>query len=522
MTTHRKSRRDFLKITSAAIGAAPFISKLSRATTDASKFDPNFGTATQAMQALQRGVISSRELTAHVFERIKKHNPKINAFVTLLEEQAMAQAKQADEMRAKKKPVGPLHGLPIVVKDVFATEGVRTTSGSIAFEKYVPKEDAVVVARLKAAGAIIVGKTNVPEFAADWQSFNQVAGTSNNPWDVKRTPGGSTGGGAAALAAGFGFIEIGSDIGGSIRIPSHFCGVYGHKPTFNVVPLNGHIPPPPGMSAPAELPVAGPLARSAGDLKLELEIIGGPALDEAIAYRWSLPAPRRTKLTDYRLGYVIDDPLCPVDSTVKEVLTSAVESLRKKGAQLTEGWPAGIDPKKQYENYYWLLAAFFSLSFPEQVFKGMQQAVSSGTDDLWLKGVTSLHRDWLALSGQRLKAGELWREYFKTHDGFLMPVSFVTAFPHDQKGNLQDGALMQRRLMTAEGERPYIDMSKWISFATLTGCPATVAPVGRTKSGLPVGIQIMGPFLEDATPIDIAAKMVDVTGGFIAPPGFAS
>jgi amidase len=522
MTTHRKSRRDFLKTTSAALGSAPFINKLPRATAEASKFDPNFGTAAQAMEALQRGVISSRELTAHVFGRIKKHNPKINAFVTLLEEQAMAQANQADEVRAKKKTVGPLQGLPLVIKDVFATEGVRTTSGSKIFEKYVPKEDAVVVARLKSAGAIILGKTNVPEFASDWQSFNQVAGTSNNPWDVKRTPGGSTGGGAAALAAGFGFLEIGSDIGGSIRIPSHFCGVYGHKPTFDVVPLLGHIPPPPGMRAPEELPVAGPLARSAEDLKLQLEIVAGPAPDEAIAYRWNLPPPRRKKLTEYRFGYVIDDPLCPVDSTVKDVLASAVESLRKKGAQLTEGWPPGIDPKKQYENYYWLLAAFFSVAFPEEAFKGMQKAVSSGTDDPWLKGTTSLHRDWLAQSGQRLKAGETWREYFKGHDAFLMPVSFVPAFPHDQKGNLQDGAMVQRRLMTTEGERPYLDMSKWISFATLTGCPATVAPVGRTKSGLPVGIQIMGPFLEDATPIDIAAKMVDVTGGFVAPPEFAS
>ncbi|MCI0664886.1 MAG: hypothetical protein L0220_27800, partial [Acidobacteria bacterium] len=270
MAKYPISRRKFLRVNSAAITAAPFISMLPGATIQTSKFDPNFGTAAQAVQAIRRGEISSRELTAHVIERIKKHNPKLNLFVTLLEEQALEKAKQADEMLAKKKAAGPLHGLPVVIKDTYATAGVRTTSGSKIFEQYVPKEDAVVVARLKAAGAIIIGKTNVPEFASDWQSFNQVAGTSNNPWDIKRTPGGSTGGGAAALAAGFGFLEVGSDIGGSIRIPSHFCGVYGHKPTIDVVPLLGHIPPPPGSITPAELPVAGPLARSAEDLKLEL------------------------------------------------------------------------------------------------------------------------------------------------------------------------------------------------------------------------------------------------------------
>jgi len=513
----RKNRREFLKAAAVAIAAAPFVSRLPRANAQAAKFDPDFGTATQAVNAIRRGVISSRELTAHVFERIKKHNAKLNLFVTLTEEQAMARARQADDLLAKKKSLGKLHGLPIVVKDVFATEGVRTTSGAKMLEKYTPKEDAVTVARLKAAGAVIVGKTNVPEFAADWQSYNQVAGTSNNPWDMTRTPGGSTGGGAAALAAGFGFLEIGSDIGGSIRVPSHFCGVYGHKPTFDVVPLRGHIPPPPGVAAgPAELPVAGPLARSAEDLLLELEVVAGPDAAKAVAYRWSLPAPRQTKLGEYRIGYVIDDPFCPVDSAAKGVLANAIGSLRKSGAQLTEGWPAGVDPTKQFENYLWLLAAFFSESLPEPAFKGMQQAAASGADDPWVKGMTSLHRDWLRQSGQRLKARAVWQEYFKTHDAFLMPVGFVPAFPHNHQGDPNT-----RKLTTTEGERPYIEMAKWISFATLTGCPATVAPIGRTKSGLPVGIQIMGPFLEDATPIDIAVKMAGVTGRFVAPPDFA-
>lgn len=489
-----------------------------RPTGRSAPFDPSFGTAREAADAIRRRVISSRELTAYVFDRIQKHNPKLNVFVTLAQDEAMTRATQADEMLAKKKSGGPLHGVPVVVKDVFATEGVRTTSGAKELESYIPKQDAAAVARLRAAGAILVGKTNLPEYGSDWQSFNEVAGTSNNPWDVSRTPGGSTGGGASALAAGFAFLELGGDLAGSIRIPSHFCGVYGHRPTLDVVPLRGHIPPPPEVVAgPAEFPTAGPLARSAEDLRLDLEVLSGPDQPDALAYHWRLPAPRQTKLRDYRLGYVLDDPFCPVDAAVKDVLTDALNELRKSGARMTEGWPAGVDPKGQYETYSWLLAAFFSQVLPDAEFERMQRAAVGRTGDLWVKGTTSLHRDWLRQSGERLKARALWQEYFRTEDAFLMPVCFVSAFPHEQRGDMSG-----RKLTTTAGERPYEDLGKWVSFATLTGCPATAAPVGRTKDGLPVGLQIMGPFLEDGTTLDIAAKIAEVTGGFVPPPHFST
>jgi amidase len=474
------------------------------------KFDPDFATATDALDAIRQRVISSRELTAYVFERIRKHNPKLNLFITLAEEQAMARAAQADETLAKKKPLGRLHGLPIGIKDVFATQGIRTTSGSKDLKKYTPEEDAVAVARLKDAGAVIIGKTNMPEFAGDWQAFNQIAGTSNNPWDITRTPGGSTGGGAASLAAGFTFLELGGDLAGSLRIPSHFCGVYGHKPTIDLVPMRGHIPPPPGVTAPAsEFAVAGPLARSAEDLLLALEVIAGPDPVDAFAYSWSLPAARKKTIAEYRIGYVIDDKFCRVDSAVKEVLANAIELLRKSGAQLSEGWPSGVHPKRQYETWVWLLAAFFSQALSKLAFKGMQKAKSRNP---WIKGTIALHREWLLQTAERLKARAIWQEYFQTHDAFLMPVTFVAAFPHDHNPGLES-----RKLMTSAGERRYTDLPMWTSIATLTGCPATIAPVGQTKEGLPVGIQIMGPFLEDATPIDIAQKMSAITGGFTAP-----
>ena len=359
----------------------------------------------------------------------------------------------------------------------------------------------------------------MPEFAGDLQSYNDIAGTTNNPWDLTRTPGGSTGGGAAALAAGLGFLELGSDIGGSIRTPCHFCGVYGHKPTLNLVPIKGHIPPPPGnILAIDDLGVAGPMARSAQDLLLGLEVIAGPEPEEATAYCWHLPPPRGTRLKDYRIGYVLDDPFCPVPPETKDILARAVDALRAKGVRLEEGWPAGIKPQEIFDNYFLLLSALVGLTTKEEELKVLRESVDSPWGyyaRMWLRGHEISHGEWLGQSGERLKARALWQEYFKTHDAFILPENIVPAFPHDHKGTF-----FERTVATSQGKRFYGDMLRWISFATLAGNPAAVAPVGRTKDGLPVGVQIMGPYLEDATPIHIAGLFADVTGGYQPPPGF--
>jgi amidase len=375
----------------------------------------------------------------------------------------------------------------------------------------------VAVERMLHAGAIVIGKTNIPVYAADLQSYNPIYGTSNNPWDVKRTPGGSTGGGAAALAAGIGHLTLGTDIGGSIRIPSHFCGIYGHKPTLDLVSTIGSVPPfadPPPRKF-SDLAVAGPLARSADDLRAALEAIGGPAGDDAKAYRWSMPAPRHNRLREFRAGCILDDPLCPVGSDVRTILESAVDKIAKAGVRVDRGWPAGVNFREQLNTYLFLLYAVMYPRFAPDVQEALRAEYRRDPSNPKAAALVEPHARWAAETGRRLAARALWQEFFRDHDVFLMPVAFVPAFPHDHSEPMD-----QRRLDTPEGKRPYLDITPWIAMATLTGCPATAAPVGRTASGLPVGLQIMGPYLEDATPIEFARLLADVVGGFEAPPGY--
>ncbi len=454
-----------------------------------------------------------------MLERIQRLNPKLNAIVTLTADGALARAKAADEARARGQWWGPFHGVPCTVKDTLEVAGVRTTAGSPTLKDHVPPRDAVFVARLKQAGAVILGKTNVPLWAADWQSYNEVFGRTNNPWDVSRTPGGSTGGGAAALAAGLTYLEPGSDIAGSIRIPAHFCGVYGHKPTLDVVPRRGHIPPPPGIPAtpPSTLPVVGPLARSAADLRAAMEVLGGPDEEEARAWRWSLPPARRTHLGDYKIGYVLDHPRCPLSPEVGDALTAAIDALRKAGVALEEGWPPGVNVEEQYDTYLLLLVANFTAVPRDDELDELRRLAANQDGSFRAKralALTAPPNVLRAADGRRRAARRIWQAYFRTHDAFLLPTAFVPAFPHDHT------PMFDRVLATPAGPRPYLDLLFWISFATLTGLPATTAPVGLTRGGLPVGIQIIGPYLEDATPIDVAERLGGVAGRFKPPQGF--
>lgn len=473
-----------------------------------------FVSAAQIARAIRGREISSHQVTAHLLRRIDELNPQINAIVTLLAESALARAQQADAALARGECWGPLHGVPCTVKDTFEMAGVRTTAGTEELRDYVPGENSMVVDRLNNAGAIILGKTNTPALGADWQTYNSIFGVTNNPRDLKRTPGGSSGGCAAAIAAGFSYLSVGSDMGGSIRIPAAFCGIYGHKPSLGLIPSKGHIPPLPGKPpSTSGLGVRGPLARNPADLALAMQVLGGPEAADSIAWRWSLPAPRGARISDYRIGFMFDDLACPVSAEVRVVLDSAVEALGRAGAEIEPGWPNSLIPEHQYKVYRYLSLARKGVhSAGGRKAQRLSALVDELDSDATARSWANMKKQLFSAKGASAAARHLWNEYFRTHDAFLLPVAFVPAFPHEHTEPWED-----RWLQTSEGPQPYLNLPYWASFATLAGLPVTSAPAGFTPAGLPVGIQIIGPYLEDATAIDLAGRLADLAGGYRAP-----
>ena len=473
-----------------------------------------FASLTQAAEAVREGRITSLELTEHMVQRIERFNPTLNAIVTFTKAEAIARAKEADEALARGEIWGPLHGVPVTIKDCFEVAGVRTTAGAKRLKDNIPEEDATTVARLKDAGAVILGKTNVPPYAGDWQTFNGIFGATNNPWDLELTPGGSTGGGAAAVAAGLSYLSLGSDIGGSIRVPSIFCGLYGHKPSLNMLPYRGHIP----RKQNPILTVAGPIARSPEDLKLALEVMGGPESEEAVAYSWALPPARRRSLSEYRLGYVLDHPFCPLSGEVRDTVQGAIEKLEGRVSSLVEGWPPGVDPVKQYTAYRFFHGSFYASFLKDEEFEGLRERAKNqdGNREAFMAlAWTAPQKVYQKALTERAEARAAWQRYFEAFDVFILPASFITAFPHDHSQ-----PQYQRKISTPEGPRNYEDLYFWITFATYNGLPATVAPIGTSSSNLPIGIQIIGPYLEDATPIDVATRTRALFGGFKPPSGY--
>ena len=482
--------------------------------------DIAFYSATRLAAAIRDREVGSRELLEHYLQRVERFNPQINAIVTLDVERARQRADAADAALARGDVWGPLHGVPMTVKDSIETAGVRTTSGAEIYAEHVPSQDAPAVSRLRAAGAVIFGKTNLPTLAMDVQSYNPLFGTTNNPWDTTRAPGGSSGGAAAALAAGLTGLELGSDIGGSIRNPAHYCGVYGHKPTHGIVPLRGHIPGPPGMLSDTDIGVLGPLARSAEDLGLSLDVLAGPDTDRAMAWRLQLPPPRRTSLREYRIAAWLDDPTCPVDRTVHDRLAGAVAALRTAGATVDETARPGFALADAHRDFLRLLYPVTTSGLPHEQFEQLV-ALANGLpyDDGALARLvhfsTLRHRTWLQTNEARERYRAQWAELFKRYDVLLCPITPTAAIPHDQSAD------PAARVIVVNGqERPYWDQIIWAGIIGMALLPATMAPVGRTPAGLPIGIQIVGPYLEDRTPIDFARRLTGVIGGFEPPPGY--
>jgi amidase len=482
--------------------------------------DVHFQSATALAQALRRREIGSRELLEHFAQRIERFNPELNAVVTLDLERARSAADAADAADARGEFKGPLHGLPITLKDTFETAGLRTTAGAKIYERHVPARNAVVVQRLLDAGAIVFGKTNSPAFASDIQTFNDIFGTTNNPWDRARTPGGSSGGSTVALAAGFTAFEFGSDIGGSIRIPAHYCGVYGLKTTYGIVPSRGQIPGPPGSLAKRDISVAGPLARAAEDLDLVLAIVAGPLPDQAVAWRLALPPPRRKRLNEYRVAAWFDDPDFAVDHSLRNSLQQAADALRRAGVSVDEGARPAFTLRETFDTFLRLLYPVTTARLPDDAFDKLRAAAARYAPDdasgpaRFARAATISHREWLQTNETRERLRAACAAFFEQYDVLLAPSSPTSPIPHDHSPD------MMARTITVNGSTCwYWDQQAWIGLAGMAYLPATVAPVGLAD-GLPVGVQIIGPYLEDRTTIDFAKQLAAVVGGFQPPPQY--
>jgi len=482
----------------------------------------SFATAVETSAALAAKKVSAVELAQDAIGRIERHDGKINAVCVHDFSRALDAARAADAAlaRGEKKP---LLGLPLTVKESYNIAGLPTTWGYPAQKDFMPGTDALSITRVKEAGGVILGKTNVPVGLGDWQSYNEIYGTTNNPYDLSRTPGGSSGGSSAALAAGFGALSLGSDIGGSLRVPAFHCGVYAHKPTFALVPSRGHTPPPfPPLPADRDLAVIGPMARSAADLSLLLDVIAGPdPIEAGRAYRLELPPPRHSKLADFRVLVIDSDSLLPTDSDVRSGIEKLAGHLGKAGATVARTSPLWPDFAAASRLYMRMLLSFLGANFQAEAYTNAQTgAAQLPGDDMSLRaerlrGVVLSHRDWVIADGGRVRLKAQWRELFNSFDAVICPIMPTPAYVQDHSPEQE-----KRRIRIDGIDYPYTDQLAWPGVATLPGLPATAIPTGFSPQGLPIGVQIVGPWLEDRTPLKLAELIEREFGAFVPPPMF--
>jgi amidase len=482
----------------------------------------SFKTATELSAALAARKVSAVELAQHAIGRIERHDGKINAVCVRDFDRGLGAAWEADAAIARGEN-RPLLGIPMTIKESCNIAGLPTTWGFPAQKDFRPAEDALAISRIKQAGGVILGKTNVPVGLGDWQSYNDIYGTTNNPFDLGRTPGGSSGGSSAALAAGYGALSLGSDIGGSLRVPAFHCGVYAHKPTFALVPTRGNTPPPlPPLPFDRDLSVIGPMARSAADLTLMLDTIAGPdPLEAGKAYRLALPPPRQSDLKNFRVLLIDTEPVMPTSRSVRGAIEKLAADLGRAGVAVTRESRMLPDFAASSRLYMRLLMSFLSASFAPEIYAGAKTAAASlQPDDTSLaaerlRGMALSHRDWVIADGGRARLRAQWRELFKSFDAVICPVMPTPAYPHDHSEDQE-----KRRIDIDGKDYPYPDQLAWPGIATLPGLPATAIPIGLSPEGLPVGVQIVGPWLEDRTPLKLAELIEREFGGFVPPPDF--
>lgn len=477
--------------------------------------DPTFLPATQLAQLVRTGKIGAMELLDHYVSRTERLDPRINAVVVRDFDRARAKAKTLDSQADKS---APLFGVPITVKESFDVVGLPTTRGHAELKDVPVRMSSIAVRRLEAAGAVIFGKTNVPVDLADWQSYNPVYGTTSNPWNTDHTPGGSSGGSAAALAAGLTGFEIGSDIGGSIRVPAHFCGVFGHKPTWGLLPNYGD--PLTSSAAGTDISVIGPLSRSASDLAVALDLLAGPDPDET-GLTLNLPAPRFKTLKDMRVAVWADEPGSTTDSETVAAMDALADGLEARGVTISRTGRPDFDVTAAYRLYLRLLDTGWSgRSTDEQIETKRKHAAALSPDDMsadaiMARTVDMSHRAWLGLNEQRYRWRRAWSAFFREWDVLLSPSFSTAALPHRQ-----DGAPWGRRIVIEHKDINYGDLLFWPGLTGGYHLPATIAPMGMTKGGLPLGVQIAGPIYGDRTTIAAAALIEEVWMGFRPPAGW--
>jgi len=479
----------------------------------------HFQTAVELANLLRKRKLGPRELLEHCWRRYERHNPRLNAIVHTDIDRARKSAADSDKRLKRGEPRGPLEGVPMTIKESFDWTDTPSTWGAPAYRDNIASTDAVAVQRMQGAGAVIYGKTNVPLMLADWQSFNDIYGTTNNPWDVTRSPGGSSGGSAVALATGMSALEIGSDIGASIRNPAHYCGVYGHKPTYGIVPMRGHFLP--GIFAPSDISVAGPLARSAGDLALAMRILAGPDGADAKAFRYRLRASPHRKLKDFRIAVLLNDSVSDVDQPVQDLINALADWLGPRVKSLSMTARPTFSSQEAWDVYIMLLRSATSRRQSDAEFRlNREKAKTLKPGDAsyfakMLRAYTMSHRDWLAVNNRRHAMKLAWEEFFAHYDLMLCPTAASAAFPHDHVGERHE-----RTILVNGRKVPAVDQLFWAGYSGAFNLPATVAPVGLTAARLPVGIQIVAAPHEDLTAIHFASLLEREYYRFTPPPDF--
>ena len=484
--------------------------------------DLSSASALHLARLLRTRQISCVELLQAHLQRLHRLNPALNAVVVLQEEAAQQRARAADAALARGELWGLLHGLPMTVKEAFDVTGMPTTWGFESFRDNRATANATTVQRLVDAGAVIYGKTNVPVALADWQSFNPVYGTSNNPWDVSRSPGGSSGGSAAALAAGLCTLELGSDIGSSIRNPAHYCGVYGHKPTWGVVPLQGHQLPGDVCADATDIGAAGPMARSAHDLSLALEILSTPLTafgpmgrTPAVWRDNGLPARRM------RVAVMLDDPRAPVDACVRQALERLVDFLRREGVQVsTTAQP--VASQAAWEVAIPMLRGALCGHLSDDEFRqACEQAdlaaraggpASEFPAAHWNAQIQT-HRDWLRSDEKRSAMRLQWAAFFEQWDLLIQPIAATPAVPHNHQGYRWE------RMLQVNGQpQPQTTQMFWAIYSGMVGVPSTAVPLELSPAGLPVGAQIIAPVFGDPMCLRFARWLEEAYRAFVPPP----